>query len=489
MFAQKVLIRVTGNIIVRLIGFFVGIILARTFGAAGVGKVGYIVSVVGMFGILANFGIAQYFSVKIAAEKDINQYFSAFLFSKLFLLIPFCIAVWIYFYVKPCYEIERAIFIIAFFYLALSTLDEVMNGTIVARQRFFFLSVADIVANCFRVFLFFILYLTYRNLIIIAILMLAHAAARLVAHSMVIRRLNIKLVKPDMRIIRDCIKYTIPIIFLTVIGYAGKYIHKIMVGNILNEEILGFLIVAVTVYSIPDFFVKSLTNTLFPKICKEIKEYNDEKFTEHFQFILDHYAFLGCGLMILVWSFSDIAVWVLYGADFAPVALILKFYSLIIVAKLFFRPFLQVIYAKELHSILATIAPIMFALSICIYIVFMPEGNWYSLGVLSVPIASCVGWILQGTTIIIMKVKRQYRSMKVRQPIFTIIMNIAIIIAAEVIVSHMNMGQLFKGAFRPVILIGVFIVANIISGNITADKISYAQKVFGGLSFAKLKEL
>ena len=157
MFAQKILTRMSGNIVTRLIAFLVSILIARTFGAEGVGKVGYIVSVIGMFGIIANLGVSQYYSVQIATEKDTTKYFSGYLFSKLVLLIPFCIVVWAYFYFRAGPEINGAIFIIGFFYFILESIGAVVRETLIGRQRFFFLSIADIAGACLKLLLFIIL--------------------------------------------------------------------------------------------------------------------------------------------------------------------------------------------------------------------------------------------------------------------------------------------------------------------------------------------
>ncbi|MCJ8325306.1 MAG: flippase [Rhizobiales bacterium] len=130
------------------------------------------------------------------------------------------------------------------------------------------------------------------------------------------------------------LKSGLPMLLVSMAVFFYTKIDQIMIKFLLDNEAVGHYAAAIKVSELFYFIPLLITQSVFPKIIQEKESGNNESY---FKLLLNIYKivlWISLAIVVIIVSFSDLIVDILFGAAFAPSAGILSVltYSLILVS-------------------------------------------------------------------------------------------------------------------------------------------------------------
>lgn len=102
-----------------------------------------------------------------------------------------------------------------------------------------------------------------------------------------------------------------------------QYTDKFMLKNMMNDEVTGFYSAAVTCAGVTSFVFVAIIDSMRPQILKH-KQTSTEKFEEHISILYSVVCYLSLAQCLVTTLFAKPIVWLLYGEEYLPAAVVLQ---------------------------------------------------------------------------------------------------------------------------------------------------------------------
>jgi O-antigen/teichoic acid export membrane protein len=406
---KNIYIRLSTNIVTAAIGLVPLIMIIRIFGTEVWGRVTYYYSIAGVFSIFTDLGLSTAYN-KFLASDDNPRNISAFIFLKLLLIVGYVIIfISAYFLKFRNGQTDNKLLCIVFVVLILELISQFFTATLVGKRDFAYMSVSEIIASVVLfVCTFFVCFIKPDIYVLASTRMVPPIVAIIRGVAYFRKKKAVWFLMPGIAEIRKYISFSLPIAFSNILGSLVSYIDKLVLGKLMGVNEVGLYQIAQSCYAFIDNLIKPVTSTMFTEIVHRIVNVSDF-FHKRFQDLVQILSFFGGVLAIFLIFSSTFIVVAFFGIENTRAAFIIKFYSLVVVSRLFWRPYVHVIFAVEKHRLISIIEPLgTFVLIGCYYLLIPAEVAGIHIGAAALPIGEFVSWILPTGIFRIWILKREY---------------------------------------------------------------------------------
>ena len=349
-----------------------------------------------MLTIFSDLGTEVAYKKFLSADKPHKQDIAGYIFLKLSLLILFCLIAciaYVLFYQYP--SIDKALIFIAFSITLIELSSQFFSNTLSGCRDFVYLSKIEVSASILLFIYNVIICLLFPNIYLLALNMGILPLCLIIAGSYYcIQRKLFFFERPKKTVLIKYFRYSYPILTSSIIGVFISHFEKVILGRLIGMKELGFYRLALGIFSGFDMIIKPITNTLFTELSYRVNQSVDfmkKKFCDLIQTL----NMMGAILILFLLFFSKPIVMTFYGSENIRTAVILQFFSLAIISRLFWRPYRHILYAVEAHHPLAYLSVIDLALRLGLYYLLIPlTFKGFFIGAAAIPVIEFILWIL-----------------------------------------------------------------------------------------------
>lgn len=476
------------KIVVNALSLLSSIMIARFFGAHTIGAIGYAFAYAGLFSVIMNLGFGQYLIKLVAQKESLDKAISNILTIKIFLILIYVGFCFVYLRYFSHFDGNRALLKLAMLYFLMQSLYSILESLYTGLQNYFLLMFTQVIPKFIYVILLSGVCFWQMPPEAIAFIMVSEIIFQIIFSLLFLRKKKIKFSMPDILYFKRYIKYTWPIMLITIMGISSGFLNRIVIKKFFNEISLGLLIIAQKLFAVPQFILKPITSLLFPKFCAEVS--NTGKFISNFNMITVYFAVIAGFLAIQIIFLTDIGVKLLYGQQFMPASTVVKLYSLCIVARLLFRPYANIIYALEEHHYLAYCGAVSFILRILMYIYFIPDfflGRGLGLGIKAIPIIEAITWVLPSGIYMLHFAKQRYKKINISKPFFIVLCSYFLAGVGVLLSNYLGIENIYLRGLLNIIIINVLFIFLLFKMK-AIDKELLLNKIKDLLNINKFKE-
>jgi O-antigen/teichoic acid export membrane protein len=381
------------------------------------GLVGLITFVVGLGVDLAG--------VKYIAEKNerYESEFSTYLLLKMLLILLF-IGLAIFFMLFVFRPEDPLLYIIIMCNMVWMSMADVFKRALTARRAFLTLALRNSIARVIMLFFAVIFCTLVKNWYYIAILpSIEHFILVMVLLYYFVKKLNINTIEFNRKQCIKFIKYAAPLSISEGISVSIANLDKVFVGFLLTNVHVGYLAVAEKVYNFFMIIVKAFTQQLLPEISYRLSNLKKEIFAIQMEKIVFMSNLMGALMTLFIILFAEIMITLVYGEEAGPSAVILKVFTLMILIKLFFRPYHSLIYATEKQGLFLWFTVPTYAVRIILTYALIPLSiGGHVIGGSAAPISKAFAWMFPRGLYILWEVKKTFGSLFCRRAKITYIL-------------------------------------------------------------------
>jgi O-antigen/teichoic acid export membrane protein len=406
-------INMVSSVFGAAVGFAASILVVRVYGIEVIGRIAYMMGLVGLLRFVVDLGIDRA-GQKFIAEREggFAPEFAAYLAIKSVLLTAFLALSALFFELvfRPDDPLLYFLVTANLFWISLSDL---FSNVLVARRDFASLAV---IKNIARVVMlgFAVLFCTVlRSWYLVAVLPSIEFFCLIVlAAPYGRRRLGLAWVRPQWRLCRRYIRFALPISLSEGISLSIANVDKVFVGHLLTDAHVGYLTVAERVYGGFLMIVKAVSQQLLPEISYRLANLKRRVFEGQMEKIVRMSNVLGTFLALAVLAYADVLIRIMYGPGLETAAFILRVFSLEILVKLFFRPYHSLIYATERHRLFLWLTlPSQGVRILATYLLVPMQLAGMVLGGAAKPLAISAVWIAPRGVAVLYTVQKAFNSL------------------------------------------------------------------------------
>jgi len=474
MMVKNIYIRLTTNALVALVNFATFIIILKTFGKGVIGSIAYCYSLAGIFSLFSDMGLSTAYN-KFLASKEEHRDINTFLVLKFILIVVYIIIfLLVYFFKLKNTGIDNKLLLILFTCFVFDLISQIFTSTFTGRRDFAFLSKLEI-GSCVLLFVYsFIVCFVIRSKYFIAANKIVLPAVMILGGMFYFfHNKLLKFYKPRWADIKKYFNYALPIAFSSISGRFIIYIDKILLGRFIGMRELGLYEIASRCYTALDRLVKPVTSTLFTEIVHRVAN-TPSFFREKFRDIIHMLSFFGSTLALIVIFVSSPVVNCFFGAENLRASFVLKFFALVILAKLFWRPYEHVIYAIEKHKVLLYLSPLNLVIRMACYYFLIPLTiSDVPVGAIALPITEFIVWFFPAGIVRCWILKKEYGSLHMLE----IALKVWLPLALLIIIGYFFHYSIFVFAISLI----AFVIAEYYFRVLTKERLNYLVSPFRGM--------
>lgn len=460
---KNIYIRTATNVVTSVIGLIPLILIIKTFGTEAWGRVTYYYSLAGIFSILTDLGFSTAYN-KFLASEDNPRNITTFLFFKVLLIAGYAVTfVSVYFLKFRDGQTDTRLLWIVFVVLMLELMAQFFTATLVGKRDFAYMSISEIVASivlfAYTLFICFV----RPNIYVLASTKMVLPLVTIIWGIAYFQKKKIAWFSlPARAEIMKYVSFAMPIAFSTISGNFISYADKLVLGKLMGVNEVGLYQVAQRCYAAIDRLIKPVTNTMFTEIVHRIANVPDF-FHKRFQDLVQILSFFS-GIFAIVLIFgSTFVVAAVFGAENIRSAFILKFFSLSVVLRLFWRPYTNVIFAIEKHRFVTMVEPLGVLMMIgCYYLLIPAKISGTSVGAAALPISEFIMCFIPTGILKLFVLKRHFGTLGITK----LLTGVWIPLAAIVFVGYFFNYSIF---LLPIALL-LFVGAEFYMGILTKDR-------------------
>lgn len=396
MLIKNLYFRIGSNILRGSLSIISSIIIVHVFGVKVIGQIAYYYGLVGMLTLFSDLGVGisyrKFLTDPGSHEEDIATYI---LIKTTLLTLSCIIALTVFFFYRPTETLDSGLVVIVFVVTLIELVSHFFSDTLSGKRDFLIFSKIEVLGtivlfayNLAVCFLFPKLYWLAMNMVITPVILII--AGTCYCHK---NRL-FYLKKPTKKMLLKYVKYTYPIAFSSVVGIFSTHFEKVLIGKMIGMRELGLYRLALSLFSGFDMVIKPVTNALFTELSYRLNRVSDFVNTQ-FKEIVFILNLAGSLVFIFILFLSQPVVDLFYGPDNVRAAYILMCFSLVVVSRLLWRPYLHLLYAIEAHHPLAYLSVISFGLRLGLYFVLIPITiKGHLIGAMAIPLSEAILWII-----------------------------------------------------------------------------------------------
>lgn len=429
MLIKNIYIRLGANILVASINILTFMLIVRTFGKEVVGNIVYYYSLAGIFSLFTDLGLSTAYN-KFLASQENHRDINVFVILKFFLIVIYILIFLLVYFLKfKNNGIDSKLLLILFTGLVLDLISQIFTSTFVGRRDFAFLSKLELSSSTvlfiYSLIVCFVIrskYFIAANKVVLPLMMISGGVLYFYRHKL------LRLYKPQWVDIKKYLDYALPIAFSSIIGRLIVYIDKILLGKFIGMSELGLYEIASRCYMAVDRLIKPVTSTLFTEIVHKVAN-TPLFFHKKFRDLVHILNFSGSTLALILIFASSPAVICFFGAENLRSSFILKFFALVILAKLFWRPYEHVIYAIEKHKVVLYLSPLNLVIRMACYYFLIPLTiSDVPVGAIALPITEFIVWFFPAGLVRVWILKKEYACLYISEIVFKIWLPLAMMI-------------------------------------------------------------
>lgn len=376
--ARRSIIVFANQVICVIIGIVITKITLTIFKPADFGIMAYALSLSGLFLTFTDLQMSLIFCKRIAEGEDIERHYSTYTSLKFILtLISFICFV---FYITLIYFLHsvsgKIIYILFLVFISYFT-DLYLNGLISLYNTKRDVKITQLVTIFITIFhLGYILGIVYpsRNLYLYALSMLAKSIVGLVAFGYLLRN-KMRIVKfgLDRAIIKDYVKFMVPLLPVSILGFVYDKIDATMIAFFLSFSEAGYFAAAQRINSVlllASGSVGMILYSLFSEVGK-LKDYSKMQAISN---KATRYSSIFINLISIFLFFNTRkVVLLLMSYEYLPAIPIIQIFLLQAILMTVSRTFDTIIVVTEHLKFLSIASLIQYAVGICLNFILIPN--------------------------------------------------------------------------------------------------------------------
>jgi len=427
---KNIYARLGSNILRGGLSIVASILIVQTLGVEVVGRIAYYYALVGMLTLFTDMGIGMAYMKFIATDGHRRQDIACYIFLKLSLIIVFCLIVWVtyqFFYRSP--SLDRPMFFIAFIVTVVTLVSQFFLTTLSGRRDFIFLARLELIGSTLLFLYNIAICLLFPSPYLLALNMGILPICFITGGCYYCIRYNIfSFEKPAKDTLVRYFRFAYPIAFSSVIGIFSGHFEKVILGRLIGMKELGFYRLALGIFSGFDKIIKPVTSTLFTEISYRVNKSSDFIQTK-FGDLVQTLNMIASLLALLLLFASNPVVLLFYGPENIRTAIILQFFALSIISRLFWRPYRHVLYAIEAHHPLAYLSVIDLILRLgCYYFLIPLTIKGVLIGAIAMPLTEFILWILPSGIYNVIALIKRFETIHISGILYKILLPLGLII-------------------------------------------------------------
>ncbi len=437
MLIQNIYARLGSNIIQGGLSVIASIFIVRILGIDIVGQIAYYYGLVGMLTLFTDMGIGTAYMKFMASDNSHGQDIAGYLFLKLGFVALFCLIAWIafhYFYKSP--SLDKTLFFIAFLITLIEVLSQFFSATLSGIRNFILLSKIEIAGSIILFLYNLFVCLLYPSIYLLALNMAIQPLILIIAGAYHCVRYNVvTFEKPEKETLMKYFRYSYPLAFSSIVGLFTTHFEKVIIGRLIGIKELGFYRLALGIFSGFDRLIKPVTSTLFTELSYRVNRSFDFIKTA-FRDLVQTINLIASLLALLLIFTSKPIISLFYGVENIRTAIILQFFALSIISRLFWRPYRHILFAVEAHHPLTYLSIFEFVLRLSLYYFLIPlKVKGIPLGAIAIPLTEFILWIIPTGIYNIIALLQRFESIHIRSVILRIWLPLGLLVFAAAFIN------------------------------------------------------
>ena len=322
---KNVGVLVLGNIVQKILTLVLFIYIARFLGSVGFGQYTFIISFVGMFGIITGFGLDNLMQRDVARDKaKTNKYLSNVSFMRIILfpnaLILIIISINLLNYPK---NIINLVYLYSI-YLLLSSIAYGFRNIFLAHEKMEYEFIIVVLNRAIVVLLSIVtLYLGYGVFGLLAALIAGEFFSLIFSFLIIVKKIAIPKFGIDLEFCKDLIQRAFPFIFLSVFVTIYYNIDTVMLSKMQGDEATGLYNSAARLLSALLIIPYAFIGSIFPTMSRFYVESKDRLKLAHTH-ALRYLLIVSLPMALGTFLLADRIIVRVYGGEFSEAAIALQ---------------------------------------------------------------------------------------------------------------------------------------------------------------------
>lgn len=331
-YSSNVIILTIEKILRIVLGFFVGVLVARYLGPEQFGLFSYVQSFAGMFVAFSILGLDSIVVRELVSGKyNLNTLLGTSFILKLLGSIFIMVVLWIVLYLIDTDSYTKAlIFIISFGYViqSFNVIDYYFQSKVTSKYVAYSNIIALVISNVIKIILitynapleYFVGVILLDN-IIVAVCFIYYYKQN---------GLNISLWKVEVNVAKDLLREALPIIISVLAFTISMKIDQIIVKELLDEKSLGFYAVSLRMVEVFYFIPLILTQTFFPSVVSSYKT-NRKMYDLKVKSLGLILILISLGISLILFFSSNYIILTFFGNAYQDSANLLLIHSMVLI--------------------------------------------------------------------------------------------------------------------------------------------------------------
>lgn len=378
----------SSQIITRLIGFGITVILSRYLGVETFGQYSFILAFVALFSITADLGISQLVIREVSKDSNASQKYLANFFVIQFFLSLVTFILIIAFINILGYEsaIKNLVYIAGASTIALSV-GMPFSSLINAFQKMHYSAIASIISTMIGAIAIIILVVLDQGLpLIVSVMLISNTTNSLLVYYLY-RKLPISFSPPgigwkeriNVPLIKNLLKLSVP--FALLMGFNTIYnrIDITMLSKMQGDMAVGYYSAAYRIVNFLSFIPLSFSAALFPVLSQKglsDKENKEHSLSELMPQVLKYIIAIGLPVVVGVSILAQSIVSLIYGSDYIQGARALQVLVWMVAILCFYSVITHTLVAIGKVMVLALANGLGVVINISLNFIFIPRWGF-----------------------------------------------------------------------------------------------------------------
>lgn len=407
--ARKSFFQFSSRIILSLLGLVSTFFIAHYMGAEVLGTIGYLLSVLGIFAIVLDFGFGQAHIKRVSEGKDLGKCIGTFFSLKAFFYFLFLFGIGLVLIISqklgyPIIEspLHRTVFLLLLFSLLFKNISAAITSTFQAKQEMVKYNIPLFLGRLSQVLLIIPLALLGYGIIALSITYLIEGAILLIVALLFFKNYPVSL--PDRSYLKSYFVYALPLILVIPLAQINVNINQILIKTFWDFKEVGFFFAIQTIINIPKAISHSVMMLFLPRVSQLWAEQKIKILKENTLKTLKYLSVIIIPICVLMIFFRREIILLIFGKEFLPASPLLVVFAVTVFFITLIRPYSNILYGISKHQIFPLITILGIIVLVFSNLILIPRQLFnipmFGLGALGAAISILNSWIVYGLIII-----------------------------------------------------------------------------------------
>lgn len=407
MLGEKVLVQLSSDFIVGIVGLLTTILIARFLGPLALGTVGFILGILGIISFVGDLGFGTAHIKRISEGKKFRENLGTFIFIRFFQAILFLVIGFVFFFTSKFFApnlISSKEEILVFFLLLITSFLVILSGIFISTfqgtQEAVKANFPQALGKIIKLLVTVVIIFGLANAVGIATTYLVEAVSILFFFLLLFRKIPFS--APKLIIFKSYLAYAFPLIIVNSLSYFFGNVDKLVIKSFWSNEVVGWYFAMQSLIALPQTLSSSVMTMFFPNISSLFAQKRFDEIRKKCQFSLRYLLMITIPFSTTFIFFRQDLVRLFLGESFVPGADILIPLSILVVIIAIVRPYSNILYAIEKHRILVKVNLINLFVLVSLNLLLVPRELFgvplFGLGGVGAAVANIAIWVISGTT-------------------------------------------------------------------------------------------